>query len=959
MVEVANSAYLDFFAWRYTDATTVPGAFGFTSGTEYPLSSTVTLNLALIIERANDPAALLALDWADRQQQIAALQQSGTLWDLYGGRQTDYDAVVNGLGAKGISVEPASSGYVSSAESRTVWVSLTPQEFFDLTGQRLSWVGGTASDPWAIYWEGNLRLPDAWGGTVKSLWVDTFLISGQEGSGTGKTLEQGPQSPGNATRFDYEAVSHYADTIATLYNFPLSGDSTLALGLLGIVEPAVGTALPPSATQSFQAYMDQFRTGAGVATGAPVFQVGNAGEWRDVSGRGGERSLDVGVAGVVNPSAAMALYSGPGLSNQSNFTGYQGAIWDTVNNPKVLSSSWTDEMSTAPGSAFYAAYRELFVDAALRGITMFNDASDGGSGGQVGNGLTNVWQNNTSPYVVVVGGSSLSTPVTAAADPTLADTYALAQALDRPTIAALAAGGMKSLPANAAHLSVFIETVWNQYVLSGARLNPGYLTNETTGGGVDITTGVPSYQQAFGLSPQGLGASTGTGRGMPDVAALAGGNMFYNLPSASMETFEQGGFGTSAATPLWASLGLQINAILADQGLPYSLGYMTDLLYNAAVIAPGAFNDVTIGNNTSTFLYGGTIEAPNGDGGWQAITPIGIGYSAGAGYDLVSGLGTPNGVLLARALSAITHSQIWSAAPVLAVEDTLGGYLSAVDQALLYQPVFASTASYSVDGGGTFYSASAVSTAPQAWTRQFAQQVMQSDFDPDLVTFFDGLSQIRPQAGLAEAGDSLSARIAGMGTTVPQATLSVNYGFLDFVDAAGTSAVEIARPVAIAANAGGLDDAEAVVRVRQGGMSEGLSVSFYRVDDLSGTIGGVAPGAAGYAGVVEGRAYGLSSGGTALNGPGFGQFVQSALVDVDQGDIIAMVLHAVSGSTSHTYYAFSAANEQVDGANVSHLWNYGLNTWGWEDLYGGGDLDYNDLVVQLDFTSAAGSGVLV
>ena len=50
------------------------------------------------------------------------------------------------------------------------------------------------------------------------------------------------------------------------------------------------------------------------------------------------------------------------------------------------------------------------------------------------------------------------------------------------------------------------------------------------------------------------------------------------------------------------------------------------------------------------------------------------------------------------------------------------------------------------------------------------------------------------------------------------------------------------------------------------------------------------------------------------------------------------------------------ANEIVNGAPVGHLWNYGLNTWGWEDTYGGGDRDYNDMVVQLDFTSASGHG---
>ena len=45
------------------------------------------------------------------------------------------------------------------------------------------------------------------------------------------------------------------------------------------------------------------------------------------------------------------------------------------------------------------------------------------------------------------------------------------------------------------------------------------------------------------------------------------------------------GDGTSAATPLWASLGVQLNTIFADQGLP-NLGYMNDLLYIAAAIKP-------------------------------------------------------------------------------------------------------------------------------------------------------------------------------------------------------------------------------------------------------------------------------------------------------------------------------------------------------------------------------------
>ncbi|MCB1499973.1 MAG: hypothetical protein KDK07_09320 [Bauldia sp.] len=64
-------------------------------------------------------------------------------------------------------------------------------------------------------------------------------------------------------------------------------------------------------------------------------------------------------------------------------------------------------------------------------------------------------------------------------------------------------------------------------------------------------------------------------------------------------------------------------------------------------------------------------------------------------------------------------------------------------------------------------------------------------------------------------------------------------------------------------------------------------------------------------------------------------------------------------SGGHTYWAFANANETAHGDHVGHVWNYGLNTWGWERDYKGGGRDFNDLVVQLDFTSAYGHGWLV
>ena len=70
---------------------------------------------------------------------------------------------------------------------------------------------------------------------------------------------------------------------------------------------------------------------------------------------------------------------------------------------------------SVPDSPFYFAQQQLFIDAALRNITMVNAAGDGGSGDEYANGLTNVEITHASPYSLVVGGASLSTVESAGA----------------------------------------------------------------------------------------------------------------------------------------------------------------------------------------------------------------------------------------------------------------------------------------------------------------------------------------------------------------------------------------------------------------------------------------------------------------------------------------------------------------------------------------------------------------
>jgi hypothetical protein len=208
------------------------------------------------------------------------------------------------------------------------------------------------------------------------------------------------------------------------------------------------------------------------------------------------------------------------------------------------------------------------------------------------------------------------------------------------------------------------------------------------------------------------------------------------------------------------------------------------------------------------------------------------------------------------------------------------------------------------------------------------------------------------QASLT-SGQSLGVTLNGQAGQASQEMFSSPFGFADFFGNSGV--VRAASPVAIAQNADGGNGETAIARIRQDG-TDSLSVTFYRIDDATGAIGGLHPGDAGYHAALMSRAYQLTTGGTSIGGPGYGSFEQTGLLHVNQGDIVAMQL--TNNTHGNVYSAFAQANEVVNGQHVDHLWNYGSNVWGFEDTFGGGDRDYNDLVVGLDFTSASGHGWL-
>lgn len=242
-----------------------------------------------------------------------------------------------------------------------------------------------------------------------------------------------------------------------------------------------------------------------------------------------------------------------------------------------------------------------------------------------------------------------------------------------------------------------------------------------------------------------------------------------------------------------------------------------------------------------------------------------------------------------------------------------------------------------------------------------AQKLLQEDFDPQLARLLDGFNQSSPHEVELSRSESMALSVNRLKLNLFQPMLTNDAGLMRYGDASKN--VTLARPVAVAATARGANDVEAIVRLRSIG-TDALSLSFYRVDDLTGSISGVAPGSDHYADLVASRLYSLGTGGTSIANPSLGEFAQTTLQGVNQGDLIAMRL--TNTSLGRTFWPFANQNTRSNPIapleaehNSVQLMNYGLNTWGWEERPSGKIADFNDLIVGLDFTSTAGSSWLV
>jgi uncharacterized repeat protein (TIGR01451 family) len=195
---------------------------------------------------------------------------------------------------------------------------------------------------------------------------------------------------------------------------------------------------------------------------------------------------------------------------------------------------------------------------------------------------------------------------------------------DSPHITLVGGTTLTMAGAGAVYLS---ETVWNWGVEYGSSAD-----GIGSSGGISTSYSIPAWQTNINMTiPKG---ST-TLRNVPDVALTAD-HVWVIYGSGSSDWFG----GTSCAAPLWAGFTALINQQAAANGLA-PVGFINPAVY-AIAAGPNylnCFHDTTTGNNE-----------------WSGSPTL---FSAVSGYDLCTGLGTPNGTNLINALAAsvnpITH----------------------------------------------------------------------------------------------------------------------------------------------------------------------------------------------------------------------------------------------------------------------------------------------------------------
>lgn len=283
---------------------------------------------------------------------------------------------------------------------------------------------------------------------------------------------------------------------------------------------------------------------------------------------------------AINAAEKAAIAAFPGAVFSQSFGIPEGFINPGANNAQLLQANKNYAAGVALGDTFFAS-------AGDTGATFGTATAMSNFPGSNPNN-TNVTGTQGLPYIATgtLTDCPTSTPFSC--------TWGLASG-HGPCVLG------RTIPPNCIPDGYGGEQVWNEPQFGAA-----------TGGAPSLLFGVPSYQAGLGLTARG-----------PDVdynAAIDGGVLVVYGGLGAPVLFIVG--GTSAGSPQWAGIAALANEARANLGKG-PIGAINPTLYsiyNSARYATD-FHDITVGNDT--------------------LSGTSVGYSAGTGYDLASGIGTP------------------------------------------------------------------------------------------------------------------------------------------------------------------------------------------------------------------------------------------------------------------------------------------------------------------------------
>jgi uncharacterized protein (TIGR03437 family) len=312
------------------------------------------------------------------------------------------------------------------------------------------------------------------------------------------------------------------------------------------------------------------------------------------SGDQEESDLDLELAGAVAPGATIIF-----AYSQNVMDAVQKAI-DNNLAPVISVSYGSCELENMQSDAL--TFQSWAQKGNAQGITWFNASGD--------NGAADCYTGDNTVPPEIQESAAVDLPASVPEITGVGGTAFLEGSATYWNTANNSSGGSA--------LSYIPETSWNTSVTD--------MIPSASGGGLSVYFPKPSWQTGPGVPGNNM-------RNVPDIALNASpdhdGYLVYTDGNNSPQVYG----GTSCPTPVMAGV-----AALLNQYLGTGQGNLNPQLYRLAQSSPSVFHDITSGDNGVTV----TLSAAN-CGRRQVCTASSAtvpGYTAGAGYDNVTGLGS-------------------------------------------------------------------------------------------------------------------------------------------------------------------------------------------------------------------------------------------------------------------------------------------------------------------------------